>query len=121
MVLAGVSIVETGEVAVKRVFIASPYSAPTESAIEINRQFARKMCRLAIKAGCAPFAPHLLYTQFLDDSDPDDRAAGIGAGISFLLTCHGLWRPAGVTPTKGMAIEIEIAKSMGIPIVEVAL
>ena len=33
-----------------------------------------------------PYAPHLLFPQFLDDADACQRAAGIEAGIEMLQT-----------------------------------
>ena len=39
----------------KAIFICSPYAGDVERNVEV----ARKMCRKAIEAGHAPFAPHL--------------------------------------------------------------
>ena len=51
------------------VYIASPLSGD----VERNLEFARKACRYAIEQEATPFAPHLLYTQMLDDSSHADR------------------------------------------------
>lgn len=48
------------------VYIASPLSGDVEQ----NLEFARKACRFAIEQEVTPFAPHLLYTQMLDDNSP---------------------------------------------------
>ena len=101
----------------RRVFICSPYRGD----IERNVQTARDLCYAATRTGAAPFAPHSLYPQFLDDAMQDDRAAGINAGLAFMRVCDELWCPKGVEPTEGMKHEIAYAKMLTLPIVEVAL
>lgn len=53
------------------VYICSPYRGD----IDNNLENARMYCSLAASQGCIPFAPHLLFAQFLDDSLADDGAA----------------------------------------------
>lgn len=101
---------------VKRVFICSPYRASTPKRVEHNVAVARNLCRLAAHAGCIPFAPHLLYPQFLDDADERDRAIGIMCGISFLKECDEMW--AFGEPTAGMKVEMAKARELGIPVIE---
>ena len=50
-----------------RVFICSPYAGD----VSANCEKARRYLRFAIDRGTIPFAPHLLYPQVLDDSDPE--------------------------------------------------
>lgn len=45
-----------------------------------NRQYARRCMADSIKRGEAPYLSHLLYTQCLDDNDPDQRATGLDCG-----------------------------------------
>ena len=52
------------------VYIASPYAGD----IVANTRFAIRCCLYAIRQGCTPVAPHLLYPQMLDDSEPEQRA-----------------------------------------------
>ena len=47
----------------KRVFICSRYAGD----VPRNTATAERPCREAVARGCAPFAPHLLYTRFPDD------------------------------------------------------
>ena len=47
----------------KRIFICSRYAGD----VPRNTATAERLCRKAVERGCAPFAPHLLYTRFLDD------------------------------------------------------
>lgn len=37
----------------------------------------------SLSLGEAPFASHLLYTQVLDDKDPEQRRQGIEAGLAW--------------------------------------
>ncbi len=92
------------------VFICSPYRGNTET----NVQNARAYCSLASTQGCIPFAPHLLFTQFLDDAKADERKLGMYMGAEMLRLCDELW--AFGEPTEGMAAEIELAERMGIPV-----
>ena len=92
------------------VFICSPYRGNTET----NVQNARAYCSLASLRGCIPFAPHLLFTQFLDDAKADERKLGMYMGAEMLRLCDELW--AFGEPTEGMAAEMELAERMGIPV-----
>ncbi len=51
------------------VYICSPYSGT----ITKNVKRARKLCRFALDIGAIPLAPHLLYPQFMDDENPEER------------------------------------------------
>lgn len=95
----------------KVVYIASPLSGD----VERNLQFARQACRYAISEGMVPFAPHLLYTQMLDDSSPEERQLGIDMGNRMLRLCDKLWLCRNrISP--GMAGEKEMAERLGIPV-----
>lgn len=89
------------------VFVCSPYSGD----VEANERRAERYCRFVYEQKRVPFAPHLLFTRFLDDGNADDRAAGIAMGIEMLLLCGELW--AFGEPTAGMRIELETAARMG--------
>lgn len=98
------------------IFICSPYRGD----VEANTQKARSYCRFAIRRGgrtsapCIPFAPHLLFTQFLDDSMAREREEGMAMGLSMLALCDELW--AFGSPTAGMAAEIAEAERLNIPV-----
>lgn len=93
------------------VYIASPLSGDVEQ----NLQFARQACRYAIAQGVTPFAPHLLYTQMLDDKSPEERQLGIDMGNRMLELCDELWL-CGDHVSPGMEGEKELAERMGIPV-----
>ena len=92
------------------IFICSPYRGD----VEANKENARNYSRFAFEQGGIPFAPHLLFTQFLNDDVPEERDTGLCLGLELLARCNALW--AFGTPTMGMAMEIQEAKRLGIPV-----
>ena len=105
-----------GDDIMRRVFICSPFRGDMVANVEL----ARKLCLLACLNDAAPFAPHLIYPQFLRDVGAE-RDAGINAGLAFLRCCDELWCPMGIEPTEGMKYEIAYAKVLALPIVEVVI
>jgi hypothetical protein len=111
----------------KRIFVCSPYRDADPDQVETNREIARGICRYALACGFAPFAPHLLYTQFTDEADLRERERGIAAGLDFLHGCEELW--VWQDPTDGMAMrltegmerEVSRAMDMGIPVYPIFL
>ena len=97
----------------QRVFICSKYAGD----IEHNVRVAQALCRMALDAELAPFAPHLLYTQFLDDSDPAQRDLGISMGLRFMDICDLVWAYVGEGVSDGMRREIDHARSLRKPVV----
>ena len=90
------------------VYICSPYAGN----IEANIAVARRFCRFAVDKGYIPVAPHLLYPQFLDDADPDERNLGLFFGNVLMSKCHELW-VCGNRISPGMEAEIARAKRKG--------
>ena len=90
------------------VYICSPFSGEVEKNIENARRYSR----FAVNEGMIPLAPHLLFPQFLDDDDPDERKLGLFMGMVLLSKCAELW-VFGDKVSKGMGIEIEKAKKKG--------
>lgn len=102
----------------KLVYICSPYRGN----IRKNTSVARRICRGAMlksKNSIIPIAPHLLYTQFLNDADDKERQIGLRACQDLIARCDELWAyiPK-YGPTEGMRQEIAVAKSLRIPIIE---
>ena len=87
------------------VYICSPYAGNTED----NKQNARIYSRFAVGQGFIPLAPHLLFTQFLDDSIPEERQIGILSGKVLMDLCSEVWI-FGNTISNGMKGEIERAR-----------
>ncbi len=93
----------------KKIYIASPYAGD----VELNIEMARQYCRYAAELGVMPLAPHLLFTQFLDDTVPEERELGCRMGSELLSCCDELW-VFGPTVSRGMAAEIAEAERLGI-------
>ncbi len=90
------------------VYICSPYAGDFEA----NKQAARRYCRFAVESGYIPIASHLLYPQFLDDDDPDERNLGIFFGNVLMDKCEELWIFGGKL-SPGMRAELNRAKRKG--------
>ena len=91
----------------KKVFICSPYSGDVLE----NMRKALAYCRQAAAQCFMPYAPHLYFTRFLDDNDPEQREAGIDAGLEWIADCEEVQVYG--TPTDGMMVEISEAKRLG--------
>lgn len=63
----------------RRVMVETPYAGD----VEWNVMYARRCMADALKRGEAPMLSHLLYTQVLDDTKPDERDLGINAGLAW--------------------------------------
>lgn len=98
----------------KLVYICSPCRGD----IEKNIEKAQRYCREAVELwdDVIPIAPHVYFTQFLDDTKQEERAAGIDMGLSLLAMCDELWVYGIENPSEGMRSEIEYAKQHQIPI-----
>ena len=93
------------------VYICSPYSGE----VEYNLNRARGYCRLAIGKGYIPLAPHLLFPQFLDDDDRQQRELGLFFALVLLSKCEEIWA-FGNRISEGMTREMEAATRRCIPI-----
>jgi hypothetical protein len=108
----------------RRVFVCTPLRADTLDGRCYNVNFARRVCHEAIVRGYVPFAPHLLYTQMLDDGDAAERELGIDCGLQMLHACHELWwaMPRNTLEhSDGMKTEIALAQRIGIPVKRVLM
>lgn len=90
------------------VYICSPYSGDTVR----NILAAQKYCRYAVSCGCIPFAPHLLFPQFLDDEIPAERKQGLEFGNIFMDISKEVWI-FGDTLSDGMKSEYDRAARLG--------
>jgi hypothetical protein len=95
---------------VRRVFVCSPYRGD----VPANVTLARKACGEVLRQGDAPFAPHLLYPEFLDDRDREERALGMAAGRAWLAAADEVLVVGPVS--EGMRQEIGEALARGIPV-----
>ena len=70
---------------------------------------------MAAIIGYCPMAPHLMFPQFLNDNDPEQRDAGIRMGLQMLRRCDELWL-CGDVISNGMAEEEKLARRLGVPV-----
>ena len=87
------------------VYVCSPYAGN----IKANVRNARRYCRFATDQQTIPIAPHLLFPQFLNDNDPEQRELGLFMGNVLLSKCAEIW-VFGDFISKGMAAEIDKAE-----------
>ena len=87
------------------VYICSPYAGD----IKANVENARRYCRFAADSGYIPMAPHLLFPQFLDDTNPKERELGLEFGKAIIEKCSEVW-VFGKHISPGMEAEINLAK-----------
>ncbi len=87
------------------VFICSPYAGD----IPANTEAARRYSRFAVDAGRLPIAPHLLFPQFMDDTDPVERELELVFGNVMMSKCSEVW-VFGSRVSPGMQTIIKRAK-----------
>lgn len=87
------------------VYICSPYSGNVNHNIEM----ARKYSRFAVDKHYLPIAPHLLFTQFMDDTIPEERETAIFMNFVLMSKCVEMWVFGNVI-SAGMQSEINRAK-----------
>jgi len=92
----------------KKIYVCSALRGDVEQ----NQKMARVYCEYIVKEfGHIPVAPHIYFTQFLDDNIDSEREFGIKAGLFLLSECDELWY-FGDQISRGMTDEI--CKAMGI-------
>lgn len=69
------------------VFICSPY----EDDILNSERKARVFSKFAVKQDTIPVTPHLLYPQFMNENDPEDRERALFFGLVLLGKCDQIW------------------------------
>lgn len=100
----------------EKVYICSPYR-PTgqdpEAERKRNVEKAQTACRLAIDAGYLPLAPHLYFTQMLNDDQLFERFLGMAYGSLWLDEADEMW-VIGTELSDGMKQELEYARKKNI-------
>ena len=92
-------------------YICSPYSGD----VQANTALARQFCSFAVAAGQIPLAPHLLFPQFINEADPDERELAMCFNKVLLSRCDVVWVYTGRV-SRGMRAEIEWARDLELPI-----
>ncbi|AXQ65198.1 glycosylase [Gordonia phage Schmidt] len=81
-----------------------------------NVEYAQDAMRDSLARGEAPLASHLLYTQVLDDREPEQRRQGIAAGLAWNKHADliAVYTDRGIT--QGMQDGIVFASLHGVPV-----
>lgn len=109
---------------VKKVYVCSRLRGNTAGMTEEqkrehmleNIRWVKRVCRAIAVLGLAiPIAPHLYFTQFLDDTVEKERQIGVDFGLQLLDLCDELW-VCDTIISKGMQEEIDRAHRTGKPV-----
>jgi len=95
------------------VIIESPYAGDRET----NTKYARRAMKDSLMRGEAPFISHLLYTQCLEDTIPEDRKLGMEAGFAFIEKSNFTVVYMDYGMSNGMEKGIDIAVRMNHPVI----
>ena len=101
----------------RTVYICSPYRAKDGAQLDRNIDYAQALTKQAIEAGLAPITPHLYMTQCLNEDKPEERAAGMAAGLTLLKSCDFVIVGVKYGISEGMSAEIAAADAAGIEVV----
>lgn len=101
----------------RKVYICSPYRAKDGAELDRNIDYAQAITKQAIEAGLAPITPHLYMTQCLNEDKPEERAAGMAAGLELLKSCDFVIAGVRYGISEGMSAEIAAADATGIEVV----
>lgn len=98
----------------KIIYICSPCRGDYEKNIQQAREYCREI--MTRWPDVIPIAPHVYFTQFLDDTKPTEQSLGLDAGIALLDMCDELWVYGLDNPSEGMQAEIDYSMENGIKI-----
>ena len=90
----------------KYIFICSPYRGEKQEDVRQNIVFAKNLSKIVISEGSIPLTPHLYFPHFLDDSNDNERAIGILAGIQWMSLCSSILMADFIKVSSGMQTEI---------------
>lgn len=95
----------------KKTYICSPLRGDYAK----NIGMALRYCREVALQGDIPIAPHIYFTQFLDDAIPSERNIGLKFGLELVKLCDMVYVYG--KPSEGMKSEIKLAEQLGIEVV----
>lgn len=95
------------------IYVCSPYSSDPEYNVKLACAICRK---IVMDYGMNPIAPHIYYTQFLNDEIEHERSVGMKMAIYLLGKADQMWVFG--PPSEGMKSEIQYTtRHLDIPIV----
>ncbi len=90
-------------------------SSPLRGDYNTNIKNAVEYCRLASEQNVLPLAPHIIFSQWCNDTVPELREQGLKLGLALLEKADELW-VMGEKISEGMRGEIVFAAEHGIPV-----
>lgn len=101
---------ETPKKAVEKVRNIVVIESPFAGDIERNVTYAKECMAECLKDGEPPFLSHLLYTQVLSDSVPEERELGRRAGLEMYRVADAIvfYLDHGMSPGMGKALDYAI-------------
>lgn len=104
----------------KLVYLAHPYISDPQNNVELVNKIAKKIISAQIVPSgnmeYIPFVPHNVLSVFSESDNPQVRGITEELSRRMVTFCAELWICA-PTISEGMAIEIEVAKEIQIPII----
>lgn len=100
------------------IYVCSPCRGNPPYSDEKRQNNLKKAAEYSLRVvhkGHTPITPHLLFTQFLDDTIETERNAAINMGLELLDLCSEVW-VFGQEITEGMQNEIKHADLNGKPV-----
>jgi len=92
------------------VYVCSPYRGDTKR----NKEYARKLTRVAMDNGFVPITVHLYLTEVTNDNNPSERRRGMAAGMELLEHCKYILIGDKYGISEGMKAEMTLAALKGI-------
>lgn len=87
------------------VYVCSPFAGD----ISTNIKNAKRYSRFVVEQSSILMTPHLMYPQFMDDSNESEREMAMHFNYVLLGKCMELWVFGGVV-SRGMTREIAVAR-----------
>lgn len=96
-----------------RVYIESPFASIESDLFELYKNYVHLAIRDCIERGEAPFASHAFYTNYLDDSQREQRVQGMEMGQSWAEVSGliAVYEDYGIS--KGMHWGMSLARQRG--------
>ncbi|MGN0851835.1 MAG: DUF4406 domain-containing protein [Kiritimatiellia bacterium] len=96
------------------IYVASPFHGDgTAESQRENMKRAAVYCAWVVQRGHVPYAPHLLFPNFLDENKPEHREIALKAGQAMLNRCDQLWAFTENGISDGMRAEMDYARRIG--------
>ena len=101
------------------IFVCSPLRGErpyTTAKYKKNLRNAAAYSAEVVKEGHIPITPHLFFSAFIDDHDPQEREKGLAMSKELLRLCDEIWVFDENGTSEGMKGEIMLASTLGKPV-----